>query len=286
LKVPLSVIILTLNEEQNIEDCLKSIYGWVGDIFIVDSFSADRTIEIARKYTDKIYQHAFETHARQFDWAVQNANIQTEWVLRLDADERISPGLKEELLANLPGIDKSITGIYVRRKVFFMGKWIRHGGYYPLWLLRIYRPGYAKIEDRFMDEHIVLLRGMALALRNDLEERNQKGLTEWIVKHNDYAAREAVDTVNFTAKDLINTSLQASFFGRQALRKRWLKNNIYLRLPLFIRPLLYFAYRYFLLLGFLDGKEGLIFHFLHGFWYRFLVDAKIYEMRQRALPRI
>jgi len=279
-KLPISVIILTYNEEKNIENCLRSVCEWVNEIFIVDSYSTDKTLEVASIYTDKIYQHPFETQAKQFNWALDNLPVTAEWIMRLDADEMVTPELADELSSVLHEISSDITGLYVKRRVYFMGRWIRHGGYYPIWLLRIWRRGKAKVEERFMDEHVVLFEGKTIRLKNDIVEKNNKDLTWWIGKHNSYATREAKDMINIEQKISTGDNVTPSLWGLQEQRKRWIKENIYSKMPLFLRPFLYFLYRYFLLLGFLDGKEGLIFHFLQGFWYRFLVDAKVYEMRR------
>lgn len=280
-KLPISVIILTYNEEKNIEECLKSIFEWANSVIIVDSFSNDKTLEIAKQYTDKIYQHPFETQAKKFNWALDNLAINTEWVMRLDADERITKELAEEICSLIPNLSSEITGLYVKRRVYFMDRWIKYGGYYPTWLLRIWRKGKAKLENKFMDEHTVLHNGTVLYLKNDIEEKNKKDLTWWINKHNNYANREVTDWINLKNNYLMDRKIKLSIFGPQEARKRWIKEKIYYKLPLFIRTFLYFFYRYIFRLGFLDGKEGLIFHFLQGFWYRFLIDAKIFELKNK-----
>lgn len=277
-KLSIAVIILTYNEEENIEDCLKSVHDWVEEIFIVDSYSTDRTLEIARRYTEKIYQHQFETQAKQFNWALENLPIKSKWILRLDADERVTPELREELIEKLEKLPEDISGLYLKRRVYFMGRWIKHGGYYPTWLLRIWKRGKAKVEAIEMDEHVVLFEGKTMFLQNDIKEENKKDLTWWIGKHNNYASREARQILE--GRRSPKGKIIPNFFGSQERRKRWLKEKIYLKLPLFIRAFLYFTYRYFFKFGFLDSKEGLIFHFLQGLWYRFLVDAKIYELRK------
>lgn len=282
IKHPISVIILTYNEKKNIEDCLKSIYSWVDEIFVVDSYSTDRTLEITRSYTDKIFQHSFETQAKQFNWALDNLPLKNEWIMRLDADERVTTKLKEELIKKLVEISESVTGLYVKRRVYFMGRWIKHGGYYPTWLLRIWRKEKGYCEVRWMDEHIKITEGKVVFLDNDIVDDNKKDLHWWIGKHNSYATREAIDILNLKFNFLKYDNIKPAFFGTQEQRKRWLKEKLYARMPLFIRPFLYFVYRYFIKFGFLDGKEGLIWHFLQGFWYRFLVDAKIYEIEKRA----
>jgi glycosyltransferase involved in cell wall biosynthesis len=273
MKLPISVIILTYNEELNIEECLKSVVDWAEEIIIVaDSRSTDKTLGIVEKYTNMIYQHSFIDFAQQFNWAIDNIEIRGEWIMKLDADERLTTELKKEIAEILPKTPKDITGFYIKRRVYFMGRWIKHGGYYPTWLLRIWRKRAGRIEMRQMDEHPILSFGKTLNFKNYFFENDKKDLTFWIDKHNKYATRE-VNSVMNPSEELLAPSLTAS----QVQRKRWFKENFYYRLPLFCRAFLYFIYRYFFLFGFLDGKEGLIFHFLQGFWYRFLVDAKIYE---------
>lgn len=281
-KLSLSVIIPTFNEQKNIGRCLASVYGWVEAIFIVDSYSTDQTIEIVKKFACNIYHHPFENYAKQFNWALEHIPIKTEWILRLDADERVTLELRKELLEKLPTLNRDITGIYLKRRVLFMGRWIKHGGYYPVWLLRIWRKRKAYCEERWMDEHMKITEGAVLFLKNDIIDENQKDLHWWIGKHNSYATREAIDILNLKYNFLSYNTVSAKLSGTQEQRTRWLKEEIYAKIPLFLRPFLYFIYRYFFRLGFLDGKEGLVWHFLQGFWYRFLVDAKIYEMKKKA----
>ncbi len=280
-KLPLSVIILTFNEEKNIEECLKSVHGWVEEIFIVDSYSTDRTLEIAKEYTEKIYQHEFVNQAKQFNWALENLPIKTEWVMRLDADERwTEDGFKE--LREIINNDKA-DGAYLKMKIYFMGKWIKHGDFYPNYFLRVFKKSKSKIEDRWMDEHI-MVNGKTIVSNIDVIEANydrQKNIHLWTTKHNNYSTREAIECI-LQKYNLQKIGTVADITGGKTKKKRWLKENFYNKLPLFIRPLLYYIYRYFFKLGFLDGKEGLIFHFLQGFWYRFLVDVKIFEIEKRA----
>jgi glycosyltransferase involved in cell wall biosynthesis len=308
MKLPISVIILTYNEELNLENCLRNIVDWANEIIIVDSFSTDKTLEIAKKYTNKIAQRTFINQAEQFNWALDNLEIKNEWILRLDADEYLTEELKKEIgetlfnigTSDVPNIDVNvrtsdvqkleINGFYIKRRVYFMGRWIKHGGYYPTWFLRLFKKGKARSEQRAMDEHIVLLEGKAEKFKNDFIDDNKKNLTWWINKHNNYASREAAEVFNLRTSDVqkIDVNLGTSEVPKlegQVGQKRWLKENFYYRLPLFCRAFFYFIYRYFFRLGFLDGKEGLIFHFLQGCWYRFLVDAKLYENRKRLKER-
>ncbi|KAI9130461.1 glycosyltransferase family 2 protein [Acaryochloris sp. CCMEE 5410] len=275
----LSIIILTKDEAANLPICLSSLQPLGADIYIVDSGSTDETIDIARQYGCKVYKHAFENYAKQLNWALTNLPIQTSWVMRLDADERVTPELSSELQQKLSNTPQEISGYQVKRRVFFMGRWIKHGGYYPTWLLRIWRTGSGTCEQRWMDEHMVLSQGKIANLKNDIIDENQKGLTFWTNKHNHYADREIQDMLGvlLDSDDPLIHNQQRS----QAQQRRWVKNNLYSRSPLFLRAFIYFLLRYTVGLGFLDGMEGLVFHFLQGFWYRFLVDAKLYEQRQQ-----
>lgn len=275
----LTVIVLTYNESRHIRRCLESVRDLAKDIFIVDSFSTDDTVKICEAFGAKTYRNPFVNHAVQFNWALQNCPIETEWVMRLDADEYLLPDLIEELETRLPELSDSVAGIYLKRRVHFQGRWIRHGGYYPTWLLRVWRHGSAVCEARWMDEHIKLLHGSAVSFTNDFVDDNLHGLTQWTAKHNGYASREVVGLVNVSDSFQGGEEVSMRFWGSQEQRKRWLKYR-YARLPLLVRPILYFIYRYFIKLGFLDGKEGLVWHLLQGFWYRFLVDAKHMELQK------
>ena len=261
-----SVIILTKNEELNLPRCLESIRGVAREVIIVDSFSTDRTIEIAKKFGAKVFQREFKNQAEQFNWALDNLEIGGDWILRLDADEYLTPKLAKEISEAIEQSSNRATGYYIKRRVIFMGRWIKHGGYYPVWFLRLWRKGAARYEEREMDEHAILLEGAAEKLKNDFVDDNGKGLEHWLAKHNDYSSREA----RARLRERKDGRLAESFISSK---------GVYSQLPFFWRAFVYFVYRYIFRLGFLDGKEGLIFHFLQGFWYRFAVDAKIFERR-------
>lgn len=285
-KLPISVVILTLNEEKNVEECLKSLYGWVDEIFIVDSYSTDQTLEIARKYTDKILQHPFDTHTRQWNWALENLSLQNEWILGLDTDQRITPELRSEL-QDLFVVENSrleeIDGLYMKRRQIFRGKWIRHGGYYPKYLLKLFRRGKVRTGLTDLVDHHFYVQGRTGKLQNDLIEDNRKenDISFWIEKHNRYATLLAAEEV-WQKNGKRSEYISASPVGNPDQKVLWLK-NIWSRLPLHVRPLLYFIYRYFFRFGFLDGKEGFIFHFLQAFWFRLLVDIKIEELRRKCV---
>lgn len=270
----LSVIVLTKDEEVNLPPLLASLEGLAAEIFVVDSGSLDRTVEIARTAGCHIVEHPFENHARQLNWALGNLPVSGTWVMRLDADERLTPELARELQSKLPTLPSTVTGLLVKRQVWFWGRWIQHGGYYPTWLLRIWRRGYAYCEDRWMDEHMILNSGRILRLDHDIIDENHKGLTFWTDKHNRYADREVKDLLR-----LCEEGRTGGLLDDQAARRRWAKERLYARAPLFWRAFAYWAFRYIGQLGFLDGRPGLVFHFLQGFWYRFLIDAKIWELQ-------
>lgn len=284
-RLPVSVIILTYNEEENVESCLKSICELADEIFVIDSGSTDSTLEISKRYTDKIFYHRFENHSKQLNWALRELPIKNPWIMRIDADEFLTAGLSEELSNVLPTVPEDISGLMVKRRVYFMGRWIRHGGYYPTWLLRIWRKDCGTCEELYMDEHIKLNTGKVKLLSNDIVDDNHKDLSWWINKHNNYATSEVIDIMNNKFGLSRQDTIKPQMLGTQDKQKRWAKERIYLKLPLFLRAFLYYLYRYFLKLGILDGKEGLIWHFLQGFWYRFLVDAKIFELYKESVNK-
>ena len=275
----ISVIILTFNEEIHIERCIKSVQAFAKHIFIVDSYSTDSTVELAKSLGAQVYQNKWTNHAIQVNWALDNLPIETKWVFRLYADEFVTNELGNEISERMSLLPESVTGLYLTRRVFFMGRWIRHGCYYPISFLRIWRHGHGRCEERWMDEHMKLTDGDAIKFEFDFVDDNKRSLGWWTEKHNGYATREAIETLNLQYNLFTSDAVEPDFFGTGEQRKRWLK-NLYLSIPLFLRPVIYFCYRYFLKRGFLDGREGLVCHFLQGFWYRFLVDAKIYEIRR------
>lgn len=289
--VDLTVIILTKNEEKNIEKCIKSFKGVAKRFVIVDSYSDDNTENICKRLDDELkknnvrvdfYQNKWVDHSTQLNWGINHTNISTEWTMRIDADEELLPELVEEMQQKIPKMPKNVNGIILRRRLIFMGKWIKHGGRYPELLLRIWRTGYGKCETKVMDEHMVLTCGKMVTFENDLQDNNQKNLEWWINKHNWYSNLEVIDyeiTMEKNKKGLISDGKTS----KQAEVKRAIKNKGYYKLPLFFRAYIYYVYRYYIKLGFLDGKEGKIFHFLQAYWYRFLVDAKMYESQKKNL---
>lgn len=276
--VNLTVVILTFNEEKHIERCLRSASKIAHQIFVVDSFSTDRTLAIAQSHNLRVWQHEFKTQATQLAWALDNLPIDTDWVMRVDADEVITSAIAEEIRNRLPTTLPAINGFMVPLYVRFQGKLIRHGGY-PQWQLRIWRRGKAEIEQRWMDEKIVV-PGVIERLRNEYIDDNLNNIAWWTNKHNGYSTREAIDLLNKKYGFLPVMTDNNALTG-QARYTRWMKENIYVYLPLGARAFLFFTYRMIFRLGILDGKAGFIFHFLQGFWYRFLVDVKVREVELR-----
>lgn len=276
----LSVIILTYNEEKHINRCIKSLQMVTNNIFVIDSFSTDNTVEICKSLGANIYQRAWINYADQFQWGLDNCPLETEWVMRMDADEYIETDLAKELATKLSMFSHNVTGLYIRRKYFFIGKWIKNGNVYPLNLLRVWRRGKGRIENRWMDEHIVLENGKTQQLLGHVVDNNLNNTRWWIEKHNSYADREMIEILDqqycFFSKD---NKLTSNKNYSQAKLKRKIKDSVYNRLPIFIRPTLYFLYRYFFRLGFLDGIRGFAFHFFQGYWYRTLVDLRVLEAK-------
>lgn len=275
LSATLAVVILTYNEEANIAQALHSVAGWADEIHILDSLSTDRTVEISRQYGAQISQNKFVDYAKQRNHALEQLPIRSEWVLFLDADEWLPDALKQEISA-LIAADPTENGFYIRWRLIWMGRWIRRG-YYPTWILRLFRYGKGRCEDRSINEHLII-DGATGYLHNDFMHEDRKGVTDWIAKHNGYATREALELLNTRAVPDYR-EIDVRLFGTQAQRKRWLRLKVWNRLPPLIRPLLYFFYRYILAGGFLDGRQAFVYHFLQGLWFPMLIDIKYLEMK-------
>lgn len=275
-----AVIVLTYNEEVNIAQALASVAGWANEIFILDSFSTDRTLDVARPYGCHIVQHAFEDYSKQRNYAIDHLPIQSGWILFLDADEWLPDALKREISTVLAA-GPHANGFYMNRKLIWMGRWIRRG-YYPAWILRLFRRGQGRCEDRDLNEHLIV-SGDTAQLRENLIHEDRKGVTEWIVKHNQYATRGAAALFH-SASEPQGHEIEARFFGAQAERTRWLRQRVWNRMPPLVRPFVYFFYRYVLKGGFLDGRRAFIFHFMQALWFPLLIDAKYLEMKWSDLP--
>jgi glycosyltransferase involved in cell wall biosynthesis len=273
--------VLTLDEEVNLGSCLDSVAPVAARVFVVDAGSSDRTRDIAERHGAVVVSHAFENHSAQWRWALAQLPIETEWILALDADQRLTPELAGELCSlgvkDLDGVD----GMYIKRRQWFRNRWIRHGGYYPKYLLKMFRRSKVMIDSADLVDHHFYIGGAVRKLRHDLIEANRKedDLSFFIEKHRRYAKLLAHEEVRWRTMPQ-RTAVEPALFGSPDQRSLALK-RVWRRLPLFVRPCLYFFYRYVVRFGFLDGIQGAIFHFLQAFWFRLQVDIQVAELRRR-----
>ena len=276
---PVAAVVLTYNEEKNLPDCLRSLEGWVQELFVVDSCSTDRTVAIAREAGARVFEHPFEHYGAQRNWAIEQLPIGAPWTLHIDADERITPELRASIVAAVTSERGAggLDGFLVSRRTMFMGTWIRHGGHYPAWHLRLMRTAVGRCEDRLYDQHFYV-PGAVRKLQGDLIDTLTPDVATFTARHLRWAALEAAE---HEAPPDAEGRIRGRLATENAIeQRRWLR-DWYARLPLFVRPTAYFLYRYIVRLGFLDGRAGLVFHVLQGFWFRFLVDALILERRLR-----
>jgi len=281
-KVTLAAVILTKNESKHIKRCIDSLAGIIDDIVIVDCFSTDNTKELAESLGARVMQHPWKNYATQLNYGIYECGITADWIWRIDADEFLEGNLGQAIKNYIQTASIDVNGIYVRKRIDFMGRPLLHGGWYPSYHLKVFRRGHGDCENRWMDEHIRLFDGRSITINDGNQvDANLNDLTWWTDKHNGYATREMADMLmteyglDEKAKEVI-----PKFFGTEEQRKRWLKLK-YIKAPLFVRPFVNFLIRYILKGGFLDGKEGFVWHILQGFWYRMLVDAKIFELKKR-----
>ncbi|WP_113661862.1 glycosyltransferase family 2 protein [Pedobacter nanyangensis] len=278
-----SFIILTFNEEQHLPRLLNSIAQLNAPIFILDSGSTDDTLKIAESFGANVKYHPFENHPKQWDYALKNFEVQTPWIIGLDADQMVTPELLELLINFDDEAYHNVEGIYFNRKNIFKGKWIKHGGYYPKYQLKMFRYGigYSDLNEN-MDHRFIVSGNTAIWKKGHILEENLKEneIRFWIDKHNRYSdlvANEEIERMLNLRKQTIKPKL----FGHPYQRTAYLK-SLWWKLPRFFRPFIYFSYRMTLQLGFLDGKTGILFHFLQGFWFRLIVDIKISEKLNQA----
>ena len=279
MSADITILILTMNEEENLPRTLESVKGFARRVVVVDSGSTDRTVEIAREHGAEVYENTWVNYATQFNWGLENTGIDTTWTFRLDADEVVLPELATFISEELDSIGDDVDGIEIRRRMYFLGKWIRHGGVYPNYMVRIFRSDTVRCEMTLMDEHMIVEGGLH-RVQADIKDENAKPLRWWTSKHNWYSDREMLELLD--ASEPVEGEVgyvKPALFGSAAERKRWWKTRFYHKVPMHWRAWLYYISRYYFRGGFLDGREGQIYHFLQAYWYRFLVDAKYFEAK-------
>ncbi len=284
MRLPITAIVLAHNEELNLPACLKSLSDWCEKIFVVDSGSSDRTLQIVQEFHAEALSHPFETHAKQWNWALQNLPISTEWILALDADQRVTPEMQEELGRTLPKTPADVAAYYLPRKQFFRGRWIRFGGYWPKYLLKLFRKGAAWSDEQELVDFRFYVRGKTRLLNHPLIEQNEKEwqIVFWLEKHLRFVQLRAQE--EYLRRHQKNSwAVQPSLLGTPDQRILWWKQRWYVFPPL-LRPFPYFLYRYILQLGILDGWEGFLFHFLRCFWFELMIGVRLKEIEREKGP--
>lgn len=276
-KAPIAVMIPTRNEEANLPFALASVKDWARQVFVLDSGSTDRTEAIAIEHGASFVYHPWEGYARQKNWGLDHLPIETKWVFILDADEAITPELRDELIRVAREDSCEENGFYVNRFFVFLGKRIKHCGFYPSWNLRFFRRGKARYEDREVHEHMTV-DGKVGYLKQDMEHNDRRGLADYIAKHNKYSTLEAGEMFKIE-RGLAEGTIKCRFWGGPIERRRWIKHKLWPKLP--ARWLVRFFFMYFLRLGFLDGATG--FHFcLFMSAYEHQISLKLKELRRSA----
>jgi glycosyltransferase involved in cell wall biosynthesis len=279
----LTVVILTYQEDKNIRDCINSAKAVTNNIFVVDSFSTDGTQNILKEMNIEWCEYEFISYADKRNWSQINNPFDTEWVFHLDADERFTPELQDWLLNDFEKNKHKTDGFMFSRKTVFMNRWIKHGNHYPNYHLNLFKSNLGYVEEKAYDNHFVIKSNNVVKVKNiDIENIVSDSIDKLITSHNKNATIEAEELYFGLETGEVNPKL----FGNPIERTRWLKTRVFQKSPIFLRSFMYFNYRYFVKLGFLDGVEGLIFHFLQGFWFRFVIDAKVYEMQQKEAKKV
>ena len=267
----LSIYILTYNEEVDIAACLESAL-LSDDIIVVDSYSSDRTVEIASSYPVKVVQHEFESHGKQRTWMLESIPTKYEWVYILEADERMTPALFQECLAAIKS--REFVGYYVAEQVIFMGSWIRYSTQYPRYQMRLFKKGKVWFDDYGHTEREVYDGPVSFLKETYPHYTCSKGLSRWIEKHNRYSTDEAIETLRQREQGRVNW--WALLRGPSEVERRRALKDLSQRLP--FRPLLRWIYMYFFLGGILDGRAGFAWCTLQAF-YEYLILLKVEEIK-------
>lgn len=273
-KAPVSVVVPTRNEERNLRECLLSVVPWAGEVFVLDSYSDDRTVAIAEEMGARVAQRHFDSFSAQKNWALDRLPFRHDWVFFLDADERATPPLRDEICSRMADPAGLCDGYYMGRKNYFMGQWVRHGGWYPNWQLRLFKHRLGRYEDRIVHEHVIL-EGRVGYLKTPLLHQDYKGLERYFDRHNVYSSMEAIEAYRLFHPPS-KGHLKPSLFTRGPGRRRFLKEAAYRYLP--ARPLFKFLWMYLGQGGILDGRIGFRYCVLQSF-YEYQVSLKLLELR-------
>ncbi len=276
----ITVLILTKDEKIHIRRCVESAKKLTPNVIVVDSNSTDGTVDIATNMGAEVINGDFNSFSDKLNWCLSNIDFKTKWVFRLDADEILTTELISNLEDLVQNLADDVTGVYINRQLCFMGSKLRFGGLNSNFSIRLWKNKAVICEVRALDEHLILKFGRSVKFNLNIVDDPLTDLSNWINKHNRYSTLEALSALQ---KETSVDSLKPDFWGDGANRKRWMKLILYNNLPLFVRPFLYFLYRYILLLGFLDGMPGFLFFFFYSFWYRILVDSKIREIKKNRI---
>lgn len=275
----ITAVIIAFNEKLHIARCIERLCGLAARVVVIDSYSTDGTVDIARALGADVIQHPFVNHAAQFNWGVEAADVRTGWVLRIDADEYLDDKCIAGLRTAVRHASPETSAFAMRRGVVFQEKRIRFGGISQVFLTRVWRTGCAKVEARWMDEQVLVSVGETQRITDGaIIDENLNDIGWWTSKHNGYTTRQMIQSMlgELQRADAININQ----LNQHVRRKRILRERLYGPAPLFWRAIGYFLFRYFIGLGFLDGRAGFLFHFFQGLWNFFLVDVKIYEARK------
>ena len=276
----ITAIILTYNEELHIRRCLENVNQFAKKVYVIDCFSKDKTVEIAESMGATVIQHQWPgNQAEQFNWALENIEIDTEWVLRLDADEYCSEELIKEMQQELPIMPNDVYAVVLPLGRVFMGRKLKHGIANGIKMIRLFRNGKAKYEKRIMDEHLSVAEGgKTVTFKHPFYDASMISIAQFVDKHNKYAAREAALLLDAEFNLTANKNEENSYC-EEVVAKRKQKEK-YAKMKIFWRSFFYFCYRYILKLGFIDGKEGFVWDFMQGWWYRTLVDTIVFETKK------
>jgi len=270
-----SIIVPTLNEELNLPDCLASISPYFAHVFVVDSLSSDRTLEIARAHGAHVAQNPFEGYAKQYNWARDNLPLETDWIAYFAADERLTPALRKELAQTTRPGGTEHAGFFIPQRYVFMDRLLEHGGWAPSYQLRMFRRSLGRWEERAVHE-IPIVEGTLGYLENHYIHHDARDIAHFVRKHNRYSTLEAEEAVaELLASGAGRKLFEGSLWGDAMERRRWIKTRLWPRLP--ARFVIKFVHQYIVKRGFLDGRQGYYFALLHAF-YEMLIAAKTHEL--------